>query len=200
MHIKPLIFDDFLDSASWTNLLEYYQKIAAFRYGHFSDQAVTDIPHWHSEYLFTNSNVQTNQEHILRANPNLAMVAAVWERLKEHHLKGHALVRCYANAHTYGVEGAPHVDSAKPNNFTTLLYVVPDWKTQWAGETSFFNESGEVTTAVLPRPNRMITFDGTQLHAARAVSRECPALRITLMFKTVAPSTASIAVDVKANP
>jgi hypothetical protein len=183
----PLQFDDFLDQPTWVALMAYFKNNASFRYGWGSNPEVTEFTHWHIDYLFNSGADQKNHEQTLYANPNFKLIADVWNKLKEFHLKGHSLVRCYANAHTYGVEGAPHTDSSIDGNFTTILYVVPEWKTEWAGETAFFNAEGDVVASVMPRPNRMITFDGTQLHAARALARICPKIRITLMFKTKAP-------------
>lgn len=96
-------------------------------------------------------------------------------------------MRCYANAHTFGIEGYPHTDSRKPGNVTTIFYINPQWKPEWAGETVFINDLGDIAHAVLPRPGRAVVFDGTIVHSARAVTRLCPALRVTLMFKTRAP-------------
>ncbi|UUZ66295.1 2OG-Fe(II) oxygenase (plasmid) [Polaromonas sp. P1-6] len=164
-----------------------FQKTAAFRYGWFADPSVSEFSHWHIDFLNKSGADQTNHENLLYANPACAVIAEVWTALKAFHLNGHSLVRCYANAHTYGVEGAPHTDSSLDSNFTTIIYIVPEWKAEWAGETAFFNAEGDIVSSVLPKPNRMITFDGTQLHAARALARICPALRVTLMFKTKAP-------------
>lgn len=105
-------------------------------------------------------------------------------------------MRCYANAHTFGVEGYPHVDSRKPGNYTTIFYINPVWKPEWAGETIFMNDLGDIAHAVLPKPGRMVLFDGRIIHAARAVTRICPAMRVTLMFKTRAPGAESDAEQV----
>ena len=125
------------------------------------------------------------------ANPDLAPIRDLWLKLKQEHLSGHALVRCYANAHTFGVEGYPHVDSRKPGNYTTIFYVNPMWKPEWAGETVFLNDMGDIAHAVLPKPGRMVMFDGRITHAARGLTRICPAMRVTLMFKTRAPGAES---------
>lgn len=184
----PLKLDDLLDPASWASLLQYFQNTVAFRYGWSSDKEVSEFSHWNHDFLRVPGNNQANMEVALYSNPAHQAIASVWTKLKDMHLKGHALVRCYANAHTYGVEGAPHIDSREDGNYTTILYIVPDWKAEWAGETVFFNDEGEIVESVLPKPNRAITFDGTQLHSARSLARICPNVRITLMFKTRAPA------------
>ena len=54
----------------------------------------------------------------------------------------------------------------------------------------FINDLGDIAHAVLPKPGRIVQFDGRILHAARGLSRICPAMRVTLMFKTTAPGAA----------
>lgn len=191
MSVPIIKNDNFLDAPAWDALSAYFKHTAAFRYGWYSAKEVSEFTHWHIDFLNRSGSNQDNYEHVLYANPAYKVIADVWTKLKAFHLKGHSLVRCYANAHTYGVEGAPHTDTKIYGNFTTILYVVPEWKSEWAGETAFFNVAGEITHSILPKPNRMITFDGTQVHAARALARICPGLRITLMFKTKAPEIAS---------
>lgn len=47
-----------------------------------------------------------------------------------------------------------------------------------------FNEdSTDILTAVYPKPDRLLVFLGFVNHVARGVSRLCPHMRITLMFK-----------------
>ena len=198
MSAHPLKIDDFLDTASWQALLQYFKDSVAFRYGWSSDKEVSEFAHWNCDFLGGAGVNQANLEARLYANPAQVTIAAVWTRLKEFHLKGHALVRCYANQHTYGVEGAPHIDSREDGNYTTILYIVPEWKAEWAGETVFFNDEGDIVESVLPKPNRAITFNGTQLHSARSLARICPNVRTTLMFKTVAPAIAAAGVTVNA--
>jgi SM-20-related protein len=42
----------------------------------------------------------------------------------------------------------------------------------------------DIVSAVYPKPNRFVVFSGNIPHVARGVSRTCPKLRITLMYKT----------------
>jgi SM-20-related protein len=120
--------------------------------------------------------------------------ATVWEKTRERceAIAGGPLrVRMqYATGHTYGLGGQTHFDDTRPGCFTLLYYAVPEWKDGWDGETIFYNAGGDVIRAVTPRPNRAVLFDSRILHAARAPSRACPALRITVAFK-LEPATAS---------
>ena len=85
------------------------------------------------------------------------------------------LVRAYANAHTYGVEGYIHRDSKHDGDQTCIIYYEQDWKPEWAGETVFLNEDeDDVIKAILPKYGRMTIFPGKIKHVGRAVSRICP--------------------------
>jgi len=54
----------------------------------------------------------------------------------------------------------------------------------------FRSRSGEILRAVRPRPNRCVFFDAGTLHAGRAPSRACPALRVTVAYKLERGSSA----------
>jgi SM-20-related protein len=100
-------------------------------------------------------------------------------------LQGHRLIRCYANGHTYGSDGTLHTDSTRPGTYTCVYYPHQMWHPNWGGETVLFNQDKtDIVACVYPKPNRMVVFDGTIPHVARGVSRICPVLRVTLMFKT----------------
>lgn len=101
-----------------------------------------------------------DHQHELETNPELDPLYQIWLKLKIDYLHGHSLVRCYANAHTYGIEGDIHVDSDHPGNYTTICYIVPQWQVDWAGETIIVNDLGDIAHAVIPKPNRIMIFDG----------------------------------------
>ena len=109
----------------------------------------------------------------------------MWARLSSTVLKDHRLSRCYANSYPDGAEGALHTDSNIASHLTAIYYPHLEWHPNYAGETVFFDAvSGEILTAIYPRPNRLVIFPGTIPHVARAASRACPSVRTTLMFKT----------------
>jgi SM-20-related protein len=114
------------------------------------------------------------------------LVHAMWRQLKsEPPLQRHRLIRCYANGHTFGSDGSLHTDTGLPDTFTTIYYPHKHWWPNWGGETVFFNDTkDEIISAIYPRPNRLVMFDGRIPHLARGVTRQCPKLRVTLMFKT----------------
>ncbi|MBQ9351814.1 2OG-Fe(II) oxygenase [Phyllobacterium sp. SL163] len=108
-----------------------------------------------------------------------------WEKLARTALKGHILQRCYANGLPYGSDGATHTDSLEPGACTAVYYPHEVWNSDWGGETILFNQDkDDILAAIYPKPNRLLLFPGFVHHVARGVSRVCPTMRITLMFKT----------------
>lgn len=97
--------------------------------------------------------------------------------------------RQYANGHTYGLGGRPHYDDVRPGTYTLLYYPMLAWEPVWEGETLFFDAAGHVAAGVAIAPNRAVFFDSRMAHSARAPSRDCPELRVTLAFKLVTAAT-----------
>lgn len=116
---------------------------------------------------------------------NAPVIHALWQGLQATLMDGHRLVRCYANAFSFGCDGTLHTDSRRPDSYTAIYYPNDHWEPDWGGETIFFNTAKtDIVGAVYPKPNRLVMFNGTIPHVARGLARGCPALRITLMFKT----------------
>jgi len=124
----------------------------------------------------------------------VAVFDTIWENLREpcQQRTGAPLrvLSQYANGHTYGLGGRPHLDDQRPGSYTLLYYPMSEWQDGWDGETVFYDEQGEISLSVRPRPNRAILFDSRILHAGRAPSRECPALRVTVAYKLEAVTEA----------
>lgn len=183
--------DDYVHGDELRSLQAFFEASVRWTFGWPSNAERVPFGHWNHDFLQTRRTNQENVEHLLFEDPGLRPLREIWQRLKEDRFAGHSLVRCYANAHTFGVEGYPHTDSRLPGNHTAILYVNPAWYPEWAGETVFFNDEGDIFKAVLPKSGRLVVFDGRVLHAARGLSRICPAMRVTLMFKTRAPGAES---------
>ncbi|MHA7238258.1 prolyl 4-hydroxylase BcaB, partial [Burkholderia pseudomallei] len=121
-------------------------------------------------------------DELARAAP---LVHACWRRLSQTYLTQHALQSCYANGLPYGADGALHADSLAMGACTAVYYPHERWDPDWGGETVLFNKDRtDILCAVYPKPNRLLIFPGFVYHVARGVSRACPTMRITLMFKT----------------
>ena len=92
------------------------------------------------------------------------------------------LVRYYSNSHTYGQDGHIHRDDG---DLTVLYYPCRNWKTEWEGGTSFYNE--EITDCikyVSYKFNRLVVFRAGIPHRAMPVTRDCYELRTSVVFKT----------------
>jgi hypothetical protein len=179
------VFDKLLPAALLSAVQEYFATQIRWQYGW--PQGVNDpFTHWNHDVLETGLRNQEDMEHKLRGRPEYKPITDIWEVLRAGPLHGQILLRCYANAHTYGVEGYPHRDVEKDqiDNYTAVVYINPHWKTAWAGELDLFDAAGDTFFSVSPRPGRVAVIPGEFLHAARAVSRTCPAVRICLAFKS----------------
>jgi hypothetical protein len=102
-------------------------------------------------------------------------------------------LRCYINAHTYGIEGYPHTDSFREHDKTIVIYLNPEWSRDWGGETLVY-DGDTIVHAGLPKFNSAVVFNGNQVHCARGVTRTCPEVRYTLMFK-YAPKSIDLTRD-----
>lgn len=184
------IFDNALTPAVLETVQNHFQEHVRWKFG-WPQGTKDPFSHWNIDFLNANLRNQTDMTANLLDDPALQPVADVWRALIAGPLKGHDLVRCYANAHTYGVEGRPHtdvMDATQKDNYTAVVYLNPVWKTEWAGELVMFDQAGDSIMAILPRPGRVAIIPGEMLHAARAVSRDCPSVRVCVAFKSRLPS------------
>jgi hypothetical protein len=180
------VFDRLIQRPLLAALQQYFAREVRWKYGW--PQGLNDpFTHWNFDFLDTGLHNQDDMEQRLLERPQCGLLAQVWNILRDGPLHGQILLRCYANAHTYGVEGYPHtdtVDKGQVDNYTAVLYLNPHWKAAWAGELDIFDESGDTIFSVAPRPGRVAVIPGEIMHAARGVSRSCPAVRICLAFKS----------------
>tara|TARA_R100001132_G_scaffold25307_1_gene25352 strand:+ start:2362 stop:3249 length:888 start_codon:yes stop_codon:yes gene_type:complete len=110
------------------------------------------------------------------------------EILKEKKLtKFVELSRAYAGAYVYGFMHEIHQDEgeSKLNEvFTIMFYLNKKWDITYGGETYFLDHThNNLWKSILPKPARVILFDGSIPHAAREVSRICTDLRMVATFK-----------------
>ena len=158
-----------------------------WQYGWRSNSARKAQPgHWNFPILSAGmKNTEDVSASLQELPAPLAIVNTLWEWLRENKFEGKAdLLRCYANAHTYGVEGYPHQDSQRRDEFTSVLYTNTVWHRDWGGATEIWDEAGwDIVRAIMPHVGRLATFPSWNLHRAAAVTRICPAARHTLIFK-----------------
>jgi SM-20-related protein len=175
------------------NLLTEQQRLplynflrhAGWKYGWKSNSKEDTFAFWHCHFAgHLKARDKSAYDCADELKKNVAPLHAIWLELERRIFKGHTLIRCYANAHAYGIDGTLHTDSRKDNRYTAVYYPHETWEPNWGGETVLFNaDKTDIIGAFYPKPNRLAVFKGNIPHLARGVSRTCPVLRITLMFK-----------------
>jgi len=179
---------DYISSINW-------------KYGWRSNRAM-GFGHWNQDVTNGVGNT-TNGLEIANLLPD--PINAIWTHIRSQHCPNSVLIRCYFNAHTFGVEGYPHRDSPREHDKTIVVYLNKEWKREWGGETIIY-DGDIITHAELPKFNQALIFDGRQYHVAKPLSRICPELRVTMMFKFSNPdvdelrdSIQTLLMEVEAN-
>jgi hypothetical protein len=90
------------------------------------------------------------------------------------------LSRVYASANPYGTVHESHTDTDQ--GITIMYYLNESWNIENAGET-VFHKDGDIIRSVIPKPGRVVVFDGSIEHCARDVRRDYNDLRMVLTFK-----------------
>lgn len=153
-----------------------------WRYGWSSNKSV-EFTHWNHSFA-KGGAINTLDISQQLQGP----IKSAWQYIQDNYIGANALLRCYTNSHTFGVEGYPHTDSRRDADKTIVIYMTKHWQRDWGGETTIY-DGDKIVHAELPKYNSGIIFHGDQWHSARAVTRICPAQRITLMFKYAAHGT-----------
>jgi SM-20-related protein len=142
---------------------------SGWRYGSQTDPQAPGQPFWHMDLT------------------GIAPVNDLWKIIQQHceSTVGHPLkvIRQYANGHTFGQGGKPHIDDDRPGCYTFLYYPMLEWQVGWEGETVFFGPQANILHSFQPRPNTALLFDSRIIHMGRAPSRACPQLRVSVAFK-----------------
>lgn len=184
MHERISVIDDFVDSLLRERISALVRS-PIWQYGWRSTHGGDRFAYWHSHFAGSDQG-RNSCEAELAGEPLLESVYRLWQVLHAGVLQGHEPLRVYANAHTYGVEGSVHIDDPDADNyFSTVYYAHQTWSRNWAGETVFYSNDGQdIVRSVYPRPGRAVTFPGAIPHCARAPSRDCAELRISVVIKT----------------
>ncbi|MCK6548788.1 2OG-Fe(II) oxygenase [Myxococcota bacterium] len=81
----------------------------------------------------------------------------------------------------------PHIDDSTGRVITALYFVNSYWHRDWQGELVFY-EMDEPLYAILPKPGRVIIFEGTLVHRGGVPSPSCPEVRYALACKLMRPA------------
>jgi len=176
---KYHVIENFLDEEIYNTLSKIADR-GSYTPGWKSSKKTDPHGHWNINFAKAFAG-GANLADITYSLPDNLKVA--WNSIQEKYsLQDTKLLRCYINAHTYGVDGYTHKDSHRDDEWTIVIYLIDNWNIDWAGETIVVDD-GEIVKSVIPKRNRALIFPGNNIHAARAVSRTCFSLRRTLMFK-----------------
>lgn len=182
---KITISDNVLDETCRAKIFQFLSS-GHWYFGWKSNPQRDHLSFWHRHFAgHRKEGQEAPYDCAAELRENAPLLFDFWSALESAGLKGHTLVRCYANGLPYGCDGTIHTDSFSDHTYTSVYYPHDQWHPNWGGETVFFNKDvSDVLTAIYPKPNRLLTFSGRLPHVARGVARTCPQLRITLMFKT----------------
>jgi SM-20-related protein len=178
-----VVVDNFLPPKLFADLARFISS-EPMAYGSRSNLRTDPHGHWIRNFVTGSRTNLADVSSDLKENEEAAPLSFAWEFLRETRLEDDLLIRCYLNGYTYGTDGYFHSDSERPGEHTTILYMNDYWEPDWAGETVFLGNDGDIVRSVLPRTNRAVIFPSNMEHAGRSVSRKCMVLRKTLIFKS----------------
>jgi SM-20-related protein len=180
--MNPVLLDDFFPAELYGRLRDTVRS-APMHYGSKSNNKTDPHGHWSWKPIHDSTHNLADLTTRLQDRDLLDG----WNFLRINRCKEMKLTRCYANGYTYGTDGYMHTDSERVGELTVIIYIcdasekITGWPLDWAGETVCTD--GKTYWSYLPRPNRVLIVPSNMLHAARAVSRKCTELRLTLMYK-----------------
>ncbi|MBC3419205.1 2OG-Fe(II) oxygenase [Pseudomonas sp. L7] len=180
------VLDDLLSPQELSMLA---QRLAGpvWRFGWAQHYGVLDRPCWHAFIAGSAREQRQDCEQELRERAGWTFLADWWAGFKDSHLPQATLLGVYANGQTSGQDGPIHRDNRPDEPGKTLvMFCNEHWATAWGGELLFFNAAKtDVIKAVLPKPGRIVLFDGRIPHSARSPTASCNRLRVSLAFKTL---------------
>lgn len=187
LSIYPKIIDDALEELLFEEIAHILQN-TSWKFGWRSANSLGEtLVHWNKHVAGGGKSSRLSCDEELNANMEVRPIADAWQILKKKYFPTHSLIRCYANAHTFGLDGSIHRDnSAEVAMTTTILYCHRLWPIPWGGELVFYDDCVEsIVASVNPKPNRIVIFPGHMPHVAKSPSRVCRDLRISLVFKSM---------------
>jgi len=166
---KLAVFDDLLPFNDSESLVKRFYK-ASFTKNEIGRPDTAQYTHWAHELDIK----QLNNEFFWQAT--ISAVKAMYPNKKWR------AYRSYVNYSGHGDTMFSHID-AKTEELTCLWYIVPEWNEDWAGETFFYDQQDEIALACIPKPGRLVIFDGRIKNSGRPPGRNCYHSRFTLAIK-----------------
>lgn len=165
--LPVVVLDDMMEADAITELFQRARRLP-YTLSDIDSDATSYARHWKHELV--------GAEMEARLYRGLLDIAEATLPTYEPTLK-----RVHYNLHLYGDVQFAHTDTNGPG-LTVLLYVNDQWPLSWMGETLFY-ENDEPVVAVVPKPGRVVIFDGRIVHRAGVQQRECFEPRISLALK-----------------
>ncbi|HIE01197.1 MAG TPA: hypothetical protein EYP59_13065 [Thiotrichaceae bacterium] len=168
---KVVVIDNAIPTEIGNDLYEYMQYFGRWNFNPDEDEDSDMVPFIHG---FDNDLIHHSPLWSLLKKP-----------LIQHFGEGFVPYDCSVNHLRFGDNPIDHRDTHDPKkkDVTLLLYLNPSWNLNFAGETVYFDEQGEIELAVLPKFRRLAMHEGYINHAARAPSRLFKGARYTLAIK-----------------
>ena len=154
-------------------------------------KALYEYFHHYTEWSFdaNEEGAGDNVQFLCHLDNNWVEQSPLWELLRKYVKKfygeGYIPYNCSVNHTRYGDNPMDHRDTYDPDvkDVTLLLYLNPHWNMNFAGETVYIDERGEIELSVLPKFCRLAIHEGYINHLSRAPARIATNSRYTLAIK-----------------
>jgi Rps23 Pro-64 3,4-dihydroxylase Tpa1-like proline 4-hydroxylase len=174
------VFDDAVPDELYKRLFSASLRVG-WSYGWKSTNA--SARYWHHEISGGQKHNRADVSAVARRHPMKVFGEYLDWLLSEAVPADSTLLRLYLNGHTYGTDGSTHTDTERPGEITIVLYLTQDWKADFGGETVVLDDAGNIAHAVMPKPNRLMTFPSHHVHGPRPLSKIYGGLRTVLVAK-----------------
>jgi hypothetical protein len=93
------------------------------------------------------------------------------------------VARAYSTSSNYGEITYIHQDvDGKLLGATAVVFLNPEWKEEWAGELTFFDDTKDAVASVTPKPFRLVISHSNVFHRQGIPSRDFYGTRHTLVI------------------
>jgi hypothetical protein len=92
------------------------------------------------------------------------------------------LFQAHVNCHHFGDQRNAHIDNVIGDGITSLYFANAHWPSEWQGEITFYQD-GEPRYVVVPKPGRLVIFDGGVVHRGGVPAKRCEEMRYTIALK-----------------
>ncbi|MFJ2545629.1 2OG-Fe(II) oxygenase [Pseudomonas sp. NPDC087612] len=180
------VVDDFVTVDEQCKVVQQL-KGAIWRYGWPVNTATHSRPCWHTFIAGAGRQKFLCAEDELKSSDAWSFLFPFWARVKQQYMQDATLIGVYANGQTFAQESPIHRDNQPgEEGQTVLMFCNEFWPTSWGGELVFYDHpKNDIIKAVLPKPGRIVVFNGSVPHNARSPALSCDQLRMTLAFKTI---------------